>query len=726
LIAIAAGHAPAYAQQSAAPPAAAPAAATPAATAASASDDLPPLSPVIADPAGELDPDAPLPDLPDATGASGWGVSWPDLSTPLPPLPDLPPEQDVTAFQALPGADAVADLPDPVASPGANGNGGSDVVAVGTSDTPAEVASADMRRYDVQLEGFGDVADAAFRARFNGLSVLVDNNDEPANGAQLNRRIQEDTALLDQMLRNAGYYDSALSSEVRRDGERLVVVFNGVPGPRYSYSAINLNGLQAAGADEAERLTPFYARGKGDPLAVGDPAVADDIIAAQAGLQYEMRETGYPFGEVGAELLTVDHDTRKAVLDQAVTPGARLRFGQVVADDEGMLGARHIQRIARFHPGEWYQWSDTDDLRRALIATGLVASVNIEPVANPDGQTVDMNVAIRPAPPRTIAGQLGYSSGQGFRAEVSWEHRNLFPPEGALILRGVAGTREQLGSVTFRRNNWLRRDRILTVQALGSNVQTDAFDARTIHLTAQVERATTLIYQKKWSWAFGVEVLGTDENAYSPQDNADVGRRYLIGSVFGLVSYDRSNDLLDPTRGFRLTARIAPEASFHDEVFAYVRTQFDATGYWPVGERVVLAGRARLGAIFNANVNDIAPSRRLYSGGGGSVRGYGYQRIGPLAPDNDPIGGVGLFELAAEARIKAFGAFSVVPFVDAGNVYQDSIPGWSDITDLRVGAGVGIRYATNFGPIRFDVGTPLNRRPGDSRIAVYVSLGQAF
>jgi translocation and assembly module TamA len=439
-----------------------------------------------------------------------------------------------------------------------------------------------------------------------------------------------------------------------------------------------------------------------------------------------MRETGYPFGEVGAELLTVDHDTRKAVLDQAVTPGARLRFGQVVADDEGMLGARHIQRIARFHPGEWYQWSDTDDLRRALIATGLVASVNIEPVANPDGQTVDMNVAIRPAPPRTIAGQLGYSSGQGFRAEVSWEHRNLFPPEGALILRGVAGTREQLGSVTFRRNNWLRRDRILTVQALGSNVQTDAFDARTIHLTAQVERATTLIYQKKWSWAFGVEVLGTDENAYSPQDNADVGRRYLIGSVFGLVSYDRSNDLLDPTRGFRLTARIAPEASFHDEVFAYVRTQFDATGYWPVGERVVLAGRARLGAIFNANVNDIAPSRRLYSGGGGSVRGYGYQRIGPLAPDNDPIGGVGLFELAAEARIKAFGAFSVVPFVDAGNVYQDSIPGWSDITDLRVGAGVGIRYATNFGPIRFDVGTPLNRRPGDSRIAVYVSLGQAF
>ena len=293
-------------------------------------------------------------------------------------------------------------------------------------------------------------------------------------------------------------------------------------------------------------------------------------------------------------------------------------------------------------------------------------------------------------------------------------------------MRGIIGTREQLASVTFRRNNWLERDRVLTAQALVSNIESDAFSAQTIHLQGRVERPSTLIYQKVWSWAAGAEVLGTDELAFVPALNAEAKRRYVIGGLFGLLSYDRSNNLLDPTRGFRLTGRIAPEISFLQGTFAYARGQLDGTYYRPVGDRTVLAGRVRLAGIVGASRDNIAPSRRLYSGGGGSVRGYGYQRIGPLAPNGRPLGGTSLIEFAAEARIRAFGNFSIVPFIDAGNVYPTALPSFSDIGSMRIGAGVGVRYATNFGPIRVDVGTPLNPRPGDSRIAVYVSLGQAF
>jgi translocation and assembly module TamA len=73
--------------------------------------------------------------------------------------------------------------------------------------------------------------------------------------------------------------------------------------------------------------------------------------------------------------------------------------------------------------------------------------------------------------------------------------------------------------------------------------------------------------------------------------------------------------------------------------------------------------------------------------------------------------------------VKAFGNFGVVPFLDAGNIYTSPLPRFSG---FRYGAGVGVRYYSNFGPIRVDVGTPINPQPGDSRIAVYVSLGQAF
>ncbi len=685
-------------------------------------DTLPPLSPIDEALPPDLDPDAALPAFPD----DAIEVDWPDPAVPLAALEELPAVELAEGEEPDPFAVAEPDVP-------SDGT----LVAEGAGDSPATVEAAEALRYSVSLTEFGEIADARFRDRFDGLSVLRAEDDEPANGAQINRRIREDSELLDRMLRNEGYYDATVTSAVANEAGRLRIRFGVEAGPRYTYTAVNLPGLAAAGADEAARLAPFYARDSetaepdgtarpGEPLRAGDFIVADDIIDAQGHLQFELRETGYPFGQVGEELVTIDHDVRQGVLDQPVTPGARLRFGSIVANDGGLLGARHIQRIARFDPGEYYRWSDTDDLRRALIATGLVSSVGIAPVANPDGRTVDLTVDLTPAPPRTLAGLIGFSSGQGFRAEASWEHRNLFPPEGALILRGIAGTREQLGSVTYRRNNFLARDRVLTVQALASNIDSDAFDARTIHLSGRLERATTLIFQKRWSWAFGAEVLGTDELAFIPALGVDQRRRYVIGGAFGLVTYDRSNNLLDPTRGYRLTARVAPEVSFNNGTRPYVRAQFDATGYLPVSERIVLAARARAGAIVGADRDDIAPSRRYYAGGGGSVRGYGFQRIGPLAPDNDPIGGTSLFELAAEARIRAFGAFSVVPFIDAGNVYPSALPSFSELGNIRVGAGVGIRYATNFGPVRVDVGTPLNPRPGDSRIAVYVSLGQAF
>ncbi len=119
----------------------------------------------------------------------------------------------------------------------------------------------------------------------------------------------------------------------------------------------------------------------------------------------------------------------------------------------------------------------------------------------------------------------------------------------------------------------------------------------------------------------------------------------------------------------------------------------------------------------------IAPSRRFYAGGGASVRGYGYQDIGPRDPNGAPVGGRSLTEFSIEARVRAFGNFGIVPFLDAGNIYTSALP---KLSDMRFGTGLGLRYYSNFGPIRIDVGTPIRRRPGEPRVAVYVSLGQAF
>ena len=137
----------------------------------------------------------------------------------------------------------------------------------------------------------------------------------------------------------------------------------------------------------------------------------------------------------------------------------------------------------------------------------------------------------------------------------------------------------------------------------------------------------------------------------------------------------------------------------------------------------MLAGRTAVGTIVGANLNAIPADRRFYAGGGGSVRGFEYQALGPLSATGRPTGGLSLFEASLEARIQVTETVGIVPFIDAGSIANSRSP---DFSDIRYGAGVGVRYQTPFGPLRVDVGVPLNRRANEDRWGIYAGIGQAF
>lgn len=648
----------------------------------------------------QLDPQlAPMPDI---------GVDWPDMGQPdsVIPMVEVP---QIGAPPAMPEPAQQAAAPDDALP-------GTDTGPVPEEEAAAFADAGEERRYTVALSGVDDIADSQFNSRFNELSVLRQGEGKPANLAQINRRIKEDSDLLDRLLRAKGYYAARVRGAVAPPppgSDKLAVTFQIVPGARYLLSSVNVTGLETAGDREPELRAAF-------PPKAGDPVDADAILAGQERLTVALAENGFPFGKVGEPEVRIDHEERKGDLGIVVNPGAYRTFGTIRMADEQLFSARHVQRIARFHPGDTYMASDVEDLRQALIATGLVSSLSITPKEAGDGEHVDIAIDAHPAPLRTIAGELGYGTGEGYRAEISWAHRNFFPPEGSVTLRGVLGTQEQTASVTYRRNNFKRRDNVLTGLLSVSNIKRDAYDARTITLSGYLERQTNILFQKKWVWRFGAELIASDEaDAFSNGNR----RTFLIGAIPLSLTYDGSDDLLNPTRGFRLGGRVSPELSFQNSTFGYARAQIDGSVYQPVSERVVLAARARFGTILGSTVDRIAPSRRFYAGGGASVRGYGYQAIGPrYGPNDDPVGGKSLAEFSLESRIR-FGNFGIVPFVDAGNISTSFVPRFRD---LQIGAGIGARYYSSFGPIRIDVGTPVNPQPGDPKLAVYVSLGQAF
>ena len=558
--------------------------------------------------------------------------------------------------------------------------------------------------------------------RFQGLSALRKGKGKAANVAMISARASEDERLAVRLMQSLGYYDGTAITTVEQSPGKsggLIATVSATPGPLYTLGSVTVNTGPTVPAGLVEQQLPLH---------VGDPIEAERVQGAEANVSLRLPQMGYPFAQVGERDILLDDATHTGDYTLPVETGPRASFGGFVTEGRRQVfGTDHIAVLARFDRGELYDSRKVDDLRDALIATSLFSTVTVEPVRTgevaPDGtEIVNMLVRQTAGRPRTIAGELGYSTGQGIRLEASWTHRNLFPPEGALVVAGVLGTQEQSGTVTFRRSNWRQRDRTLSIGVGAQHNNYDAYESFTGALTARVSYDSTPIWQKRWTYFYGVEIVGANEDRYNFARGMRDRGTYLIAALPGFVGFDTSDDLLNPTRGFRIKANVSPETSVRGSVRPYARLMAEGTAYYPVTPSIVIAGRARVGSIPGIARDDLPPSRRYYAGGGGSVRGFGYQELGPRSPDGKPVGGRSLVEFALEARYR-FGNYGIVPFIDAGQVYEGIYPTGKN---MRFGLGIGGRFYTNFGPLRVDVATPINRQPGESRVSLYISIGQAF
>jgi translocation and assembly module TamA len=591
-------------------------------------------------------------------------------------------------------------------------------------DTGADEKNVEVR-YRVDLQGL-DLADketeTSLKSEFDSFSALKKGDGKAANTAMISARLTEDSQLMETVLASEGWYSPSIRTRLDAPADQanpeMSAVIAVTPGKRYVFSDIV---LKADATEPPNLVADNFA------LKVGEPIVAERVQGAEAKIAVALPENGYPFAVVGQRDILLDKDTAEGVYTLPVTIGPRGRFGGFTTDGDLAFDADHIKVLARFKHGELYDSRKVDDLRKALVATSLFSTVSVEPRktdnAVGDGtQYVDLYVKQDAGPPRTISGSLGYAAGEGVTAQATWTHRNMFPPEGALIGNAILGTRQQGAGVTFRRSNAGKRDRTFELVAEAFHNDYDAYSAYTGRIAARIARDSTPIWQKRYTYAYGVEFLATAETDYDVATGDRKRNTYYVAGLNGQVGFDTSDDLLNPTKGYRLTALLQPEATMRDGFDPYFRARLDASTYYPVSDALVLAARLRLGTIQGAGLFDIAPSRRLYAGGGGSVRGYAYQALGEQAPDGDPVGGRSLNEGSFEARYR-FGNYGVVAFVDAGQAYRETMPQFSD---LRCGVGIGGRFYTNFGPVRLDLATPLGRKPGESRFNIYVSIGQAF
>ena len=589
---------------------------------------------------------------------------------------------------------------------------------------PPQIAGVEDQKkteiaYDVKVEGLDQID---LESQFRDYSSLEEGDGKAANATMVSARAKEDEQLAVRLMKSIGYYDGTAISTIElskgKDG-KLLVTITATPGKLFTLGSI---------ATKGDPTTPPGLVDEALHLKVGDPIDAVRVEAAEANVSLRLPQQGYPFFKVGERDILLDDSDYTGAYTLPYDLGPRASFGGfTIEGDDPPFDAEHVKVLARFKKGDLYDSRKVDDLRQALVATGLFSTVSAAPKETgetaPDGtEYVNMLVQQSPGPMRTLAGEAGYGTGEGILVQGSWTNRNLFPPEGALIVSGKAGTQEQGLSGTFRRSNAGKRDRTVTLGVSADHSNYDAYEAFTGTLFGRISYDSTPIWQKRFTYGYGFELVGTNEDVWNFDANERQRKTFFVAALPLDAGFDTSDSLLNPTRGFRIKANVSPEAAVKGGFRPYARIRLEGDVYYPATDSLVLAGRLAVGTIPGIDRDELPPSRRFYSGGGGSVRGYGYQQLGPIAPDGKPIGGLSFNEFSLEARYR-FGNFGIVPFIDGGQSYDTVYPRGSD---LHYGAGIGGRFYTNFGPLRVDVATPLNPRPGDPKVALYISIGQAF
>lgn len=554
--------------------------------------------------------------------------------------------------------------------------------------------------------------------KVSNLKILEDR--KPASEEMLRRRADEDVARLTDAAHSQGYWDAHFSYDVDTSVDPAKVTVTAAPGPQY-----HVTSVAVLGPDGRPLSLPLDPEAP-VPLKPGDPARSAAVVAHENALLSALGHTGHPFAKAADRRVVVNHAARTMEITYALDPGPAMQFDGVTIEGLELLDPAYVERRVQWREGETFDNGKVNETRDALAASGLFSTVKITPVANSSNpDQVRMNVEAIERAHRTIGAGLGYNTSEGPGARLFWENRNLFGGAESLRLSLAAGQQQNSLTANFRRPDFFAVNQDFLARAEVADETPVAYHSRHAQVSTGLERRFDRYLTG--SVALSVEKANVVEEAIVSSNTAGQRTQHyaLVGVPLNL-KLDKSDDLLNPTRGYRAQATLVPYRSFSGPSLTFASARLAGSMYHRLtdSDRYVLAASLAVSSIGGASLADLPADKRLYAGGGGSLRAYGYQLAGPLDINNRPIGGRSSAELSLEVRIKVTDTIGIVPFVDAGNVYRASVPQLGH--GILWGPGLGLRYYTPFGPVRLDVATPAVRRRDDAPIQVYISLGQAF
>lgn len=572
-------------------------------------------------------------------------------------------------------------------------------------------AGADPLQYSVVLQGIEDrdlLEDLKRSSR-----LLTGKLRAPFSAFFLKKQAEEDLDRLLETCYGHGYYQARATVKVQteQDGTSQVV-YTFRPGPLYQIQNVSIKfepqqQKQAITVPDLQELN----------IPAGTPARAGSILQAKTALERQLLSQGYLDIKQEKPEVMVDDATHSVNLIFHVRPGHKARLGLTTLKGLQRVPEAFVRERIPWSSGMLYDPALIYRFKKTLLDTGLFSLIRVDIADQDDGQgRRPVTVTLKERTPRSVRLGIGYETDIGPQARAAWTHSNFWGRgERLSLVSDLSGLKQELDG-RLNIPNFFREDQTLL---MGSSFLHEAYDSYTnTAFKAETGLRRHLDADLSLNAGIGYKVQDTED--------AEGSNQFHLLYFPGGLEWDTRDNLLNPSQGMTIALGVTPFQSVFPADLTYVKSLLSMRWYQSLNrdKSLILALRGRLGSISGASTASIPADERFYAGGGGSIRGFPYQEVGPQN-NGDPFGGRSLIELSSELRWTIADPFGAALFLDGGQVRKDSLPDSGG--DLAWGAGFGLRYFTELGPLRLDLGFPLNPDDHiDDAFQVYISIGQAF
>ncbi|MFI0435467.1 MAG: autotransporter assembly complex family protein [Parachlamydiaceae bacterium] len=573
--------------------------------------------------------------------------------------------------------------------------------------------SINLHAYEVLIEGIENQELLSIIKSASQLEKLK--TTPPATLLGLKRRAEGDMKNILEALHSQAYYGAHVDFSIGSDDSQVLIQIE--PGPIYPFASFDIHYLQNAEEIPHHSLSsPISLKSLG--IQINTPALPETILSAEDTLLDQLNLQGFAFASIIKRDVYADQKNRNVIVSLVVETGPTTYFGKLEIKGLQRVKEDVLYKKLRWSQGALYNPREIEKTQEMLELSGLFGSVNITHGEElTEGNLVPMEIAVVEAKQRSVGFGLNYTTslGPGFTGE--WEDRNIWGKGQKLGFRTNLWNDLQEGVVSYLIPDFRQQEQNLIWVAEYQKERTKSFTENYLAFSGTIER--------KINESLRVSYGGMYKKMRSQR--SDFNGIFDLLKIPLQLRWSNVDSILEPTKGMTLLLKTIPSLQMFKPQFAYCINTFTGSIYQALTEdkRHIFAAKLMLGCIFGANQHEIPPPERFYAGSESTIRGYRFSTISPIGAERKPLGGRSLFIYSMELRNRIGEDFGLVFFYDIGNVYKNAYPDFNDA--IRQCIGLGIRYYTPIGPIRFDLAFPLNKRSHiDNSLEAYFSIGQSF